>query len=106
LEDASRGIEMFNKLGIPIAGVVENMGSMILPDGTKLDIFGEGGGEAMANVYGLPFIGRIPLDPEVRINGDAGLPIIISKPDSKPAQIFKAMACDVASFISTLNLKD
>ena len=106
LEDASRGIEMFNKLKIPIAGVVENMGAMELPDGTMLDVFGEGGGEAMANAYGLPFIGRIPLDPNVRINGDAGKPIIISKPDSKPAQVFNDMACEVASFISRTNLEE
>lgn len=106
LEDASRGIEMFNKLKIPIAGVVENMGSMQLPDGTTLDVFGEGGGETMANVYGLPFIGRIPLDPEIRINGDEGKPIIISKPDSTPAQVFNNMACEVASFISRSNLEE
>lgn len=106
LEDASRGIEMFNKLKIPIAGVVENMGSMVLPDGTTLDVFGEGGGESMANAYGLPFIGRIPLDPEIRINGDEGKPIIISKPESIPAQVFNEMACEVASFISRTNLKE
>lgn len=106
LEDASRGIEMFNKLKIPIAGVVENMGSMQLPDGTTLDVFGEGGGESMANAYGLPFIGRIPLDPKIRIDGDEGRPIVISEPDSKPAQIFNDMACEVASFISRKNLEE
>ena len=106
LEDASRGVEMFNKLNIPIAGVVENMGSMTLPDGTILDVFGEGGGETMANAYGLPFIGRIPLDPQIRINGDAGLPVVITKPDSKPAKIFDDMAGEVASFISRINLKE
>jgi ATP-binding protein involved in chromosome partitioning len=106
LEDASRGIEMFNKLKIPIAGVVENMGSMILPDGSTLDVFGEGGGEAMANAYGLAFLGRLPLDPEIRINGDAGKPIVISQPDSKPAVIFNDIACEVASFISQINLKE
>jgi len=106
LEDASRAIEMFHKLNIPVAGVIENMGSMILPDGTTLDVFGEGGGEAMANVYGLPFLGRIPLDPDIRVNGDTGAPIVISKPESKPAFIFKEIACEVASFISRLNMKD
>ena len=106
LEDASRGIEMFNKLNIPIAGVVENMGPMILPDGSKLDVFGEGGGEAMANVYGLPFIGRIPLDPEIRKNGDIGQPIVIAEPQSKPAMVFNDLACEVAAFISQMNLKE
>jgi len=106
LEDASRGIEMFRKLEIPVAGVVENMGSMLLPDGTSLDVFGEGGGEAMANAYGLTFLGRIPLDPQIRIKGDTGQPIVISQPDSKPAQIFNSMACEVASFISRLSLEE
>ena len=106
LEDASRGIEMFRKLEIPVAGVVENMGSMLLPDGTSLDVFGEGGGEAMANAYGLTFLGRIPLDPQIRIKGDTGQPIVISQPDSKPAQIFNSMACEIASFISRLSIED
>jgi ATPases involved in chromosome partitioning len=106
LEDASRGIEMFRKLEIPVAGVVENMGSMLLPDGTSLDVFGEGGGEAMANAYGLTFLGRIPLDPQIRIKGDTGQPIVVSQPDSKPAQIFNSMACEVAAFISRLSLEE
>ncbi len=106
LEDASRGIEMFNKLNIPIAGVVENMSAMLLPDGSTLDVFGEGGGEVMANAYGLNFLGRIPLDPQIRIKGDTGQPIVISQPDSKPAQLFNDMACQVASFISQLNMKE
>lgn len=106
LEDASRGVEMFNKLNIPIAGVVENMSAMLLPDGSTLDIFGEGGGEVMANAYGLEFLGRIPLDPQIRIKGDSGQPIVISQPDSKPAQIFNDMACQIASFISQMSMKD
>lgn len=106
LEDASRGIEMFNKLNIPVAGVVENMSAMLLPDGSTLDIFGEGGGEVMANAYGLEFLGRIPLDPQIRIKGDSGQPIVISQPDSKPAQIFNDMACQIASFISQMSMKD
>jgi len=106
LEDASRGIEMFKKLEIPIAGVIENMGSMVLPDGTTLDVFGEGGGEAMANAYGLAFLGRIPLDPEIRKVGDAGEPIVISQPESTPAKKFVDIACEVASFISINNLKE
>lgn len=103
LDDASRGIEMFQKLEIPIAGVVENMGPMILPDGSTVEIFGQGGGEAMANAYGLPFLGRIALDPAIRISGDAGIPIIQQEPKSSTAAQFNAMACEVASFISQLN---
>lgn len=103
LDDAARGIEMFKKLQIPIAGVIENMGTMQLPDGTMINVFGEGGGEAMANVYGLPFLARIPLNPEIRINSDTGTPIVVSQPDSPAAGIFSTIACEVASFISQQN---
>lgn len=106
LEDASRGIEMFRKLNIPIAGVIENMASMVLPDGSTIDVFGEGGGEAMANAYGLAFLGRIPLDPEIRRVGDTGEPIVVSRSKSTPAKKFVDIACEVASFISVNNLKD
>lgn len=105
LDDASRGVEMFKKLEIPIAGVIENMGTIQLPDGTTLNVFGEGGGEAMANAYGLPFLARIPLNPEIRITSDAGTPIVVSQPDSTVAGIFSSIACEVASFISQQNLK-
>ncbi len=105
LDDASRGVEMFQKLKIPIAGVIENMGPMTLPDGTILDIFGEGGGEKMAAAYGLPFLGRIALDPEIRKYGDAGIPIIKQAPESAPAIQFNAIACELASFISRLNMQ-
>jgi ATP-binding protein involved in chromosome partitioning len=105
LDDASRGVEMFKKLEVPIAGVIENMSAMQLPDGTLLDVFGEGGGEVMSKSYGLPFLGRIPLNPEIRINSDAGTPIVISQPESAPAKILLNIACEVAAFISQQNLK-
>jgi len=105
LDDASRGVEMLQKLNIPIAGVIENMGPMILPDGSTLDIFGEGGGEQMAETYNLPFLGRIAVDPEIRKYGDAGIPIIKQSPDSSAAMQFNAIACEVASYLSQLNLK-
>ena len=103
LDDATRGMEMFKKLEIPIAGVIENMGAMQLPDGTIINVFGDGGGEAMANAYGLPFLARIPLNPEIRINSDAGTPVVVSQPDSQVAGIFSSIACEVASFISQQN---
>jgi ATP-binding protein involved in chromosome partitioning len=103
VDDASRGIEMFQKLNIPIAGVVENMGAMELPDGTFLDVFGSGGGEKMASKYGLAFLGKIPLDPNVRINGDKGTPIIVSNPDAKVSKKFISIAGKVAAYISQLN---
>jgi ATP-binding protein involved in chromosome partitioning len=105
VDDASRGIEMFQKLGIPIAGVVENMGGLELPDGTVIDVFGSGGGEDMANKYNLNFLGRIPLDPDVRIHGDSGNPIVISNPNAKASMIFSEIAGKITSYISQLVLK-
>ena len=105
IDDASRGIEMFEKLNIPIAGVVENMGGLELPDGTTLDVFGSGGGEEMAKKYGLDFLGSLPLDPNVRITGDNGTPIIVSHPDSKISNLFNNIAGKVASYISQLDRK-
>jgi len=103
LDDASRGIEMFQKLSIPIAGVIENMGSMHLPGGQVIEVFGEGGGEQMAKAYGLKFLGRIPLDPEIRVNSDAGKPIILQSPDSKTGKAINDIACKVAAFISEIH---
>jgi len=104
VDDASRGIEMFQKLDIPIAGVIENMGEMELPDGTVIDVFGRGGGEDMANKYNLNFLGRIPLDPDVRIQGDSGTPIVVSNPDAKVSVIFNSIVGKIASYISQLVL--
>ena len=106
LDDASRGIEMFKKLEIPIAGVIENMGAMEMPDGSKVDVFGEGGGEKLAEIYGLPFLGRIPLDPKMRVYSDSGKPIVVSEPESKISLLFNDIVYEVASYISRINLKD
>jgi len=105
VDDASRGIEMFQKLDIPIAGVIENMGGLELPDGTILDVFGSGGGEDMAKKYNLEFLGRIPLDPDVRIHGDLGKPIVVHKPDAKVSKIFIDIAGKIAAYISQLVLQ-
>jgi len=105
VDDASRGIEMFQKLNINIAGIIENMGGLELPDGTILDVFGSGGGEDMANKYNLNFLGRIPLDPDVRISGDSGTPIVVSKSNAKVSMIFNRIAGKIASYISQLVTK-
>ncbi|MGB2895440.1 MAG: Mrp/NBP35 family ATP-binding protein [Anaerolineales bacterium] len=88
IEDARRGLEMFRTMEIPILGVVENMSFLELPDGTHLDIFGQGGGESMAQDAGVPFLGTIPIEPAVREGGDLGTPIIISHPDTPSAATF------------------
>lgn len=100
IEDANRGLHMFNKLEIPILGVVENMSYLELPDGTKMEVFGAGGGEKLAADTGVPFIGKIPMDPDVRAGGDDGVPIVVSNPDAASAKALKKIAEDVAAQLS------
>lgn len=100
LEDASRGLEMFNSLNVPILGVVENMSYLILPDGSKMDVFGTGGGERMAAHYNVPFLGKIPMNPNVRIGGDEGKPIVASDPDSDTAIALREISERIAAQIS------
>ncbi len=100
LEDATRGLEMFRQLNVPVLGVVENMSYLELPDGTRMDVFGNGGGERMALKTGVPFIGAIPMDPAVRIGGDGGVPIVVSAPESAAARALVAVAQDIAAKLS------
>ncbi|MBI3159857.1 MAG: Mrp/NBP35 family ATP-binding protein [Chloroflexi bacterium] len=106
LEDARRGLEMFRQLSVPILGVVENMSYLELPDGSRMDIFGSGGGEKMAAEAGVDFIGAIPMDASVRVGGDSGLPIVISQPESPAAQALRAIAAETALRASMLALKN
>lgn len=93
LVDVRRGILMFNKLNIPILGIVENMSYLDMPgvDG-KVDIFGRGGGRRMAERFEVPFLGEIPIDPRIRIGGDNGNPIVKSDPQSAAAKAFSEIA--------------
>jgi ATP-binding protein involved in chromosome partitioning len=97
LEDASRGLNMFKQLEVPILGVVENMSYLDLPDGTRMDLFGSGGGEAMAKVTETTFLGQIPIDQNVRIGGDTGKPIVASYPDSTVAKAIQEIAQKIAA---------
>jgi ATP-binding protein involved in chromosome partitioning len=100
LEDASRGLEMMKTLEVPIIGIVENMSYLTLPDGSKMDVFGEGGGQALAEHYDVPFLGGIPMNPTVRIGGDTGKPIVITDPESDAAKALTAVAEAVAAKVS------
>jgi ATP-binding protein involved in chromosome partitioning len=100
LDDARRGLEMFRQLDVPIFGVVENMSFLELPDGSRMDIFGSGGGERLAHEAGVPFIGAVPIDPAVRTGGDNGEPVTAAQPDSAVARALTRVAMDVAAKIS------
>ena len=104
LEDAGRGLNMFKTLEVPILGIVENMSYLELPDGTHMDIFGTGGGEHLAQMTGTPFLGKIPMDQNVRIGGDTGRPIIVSHPDSPVAKALREIAESLAAKVSVAAL--
>lgn len=100
LDDARRGLEMFRQLDVPLFGVVENMSYLELPDGSRMDIFGAGGGERLAREAGIPFIGAVPMDSSVRQGGDNGKPVVIAHPESPVAKALVAIADDVVAKIN------
>ncbi len=95
LIDVRRGILMFEKLNIPVIGIVENMSYLNIPGGKTMDIFGRGGGKAMADKFKVPFLGEIPIDPEIRKSGDSGVPIVESDPDCAASLAFMKIADEV-----------
>lgn len=105
LEDASRGLEMFRELNVPILGIVENMSFLELPDGTRMDVFGAGGGKALADAAGVDYLGEIPMDPAVRVGGDSGTPVVISRPESASARSLISLAEQVAAKLSVAALQ-
>ncbi len=105
LEDASRGLQMFKQLDVPILGVVENMSYLELPDGTRMDVFGSGGGEELARTSGEAFLGSIPMDPVVRQGGDQGKPIVVTHPDSATSLALVSVARATAAKLSILSFQ-
>ena len=107
LADALKGLRMFEKLEVPILGIVENMGPYTDPKtGQKIVFFGEGGGQRMAQRLKVPFLGSVPLDPNVREGGDAGKPIVANKADAAAAVALNQIARQVAARISVINLEE
>lgn len=103
LEDATKAVSMFDKLHVPVFGVVENMSYFVCPHcGERTDVFGHGGAHEAADDLGLEFLGEIPLDAATRVAGDEGVPIIESQPDSPQGQAFLALAEKVAARCSVL----
>ncbi len=74
LDDCIRAVRMFQQLGAPILGIVENMSYMPMPDGSTIDLFGRGGAQRAAEKLGVPYLGELPLFPELRLNSDTGKP--------------------------------
>src|SRR5690242_19963693 len=100
--DVRRALRMFETVAIPILGIVENMSYFIPPDmpDKRYNIFGEGGGQRLAEEYNVPFLGEVPLGMEVREAGDAGVPVVISDPGSQQAKAFRRVAEEVARQVS------
>lgn len=97
---------MFQQLGVTVLGLVENMSYFIPPDlpNRRYDIFGSGGGEALAAEMGVPLLGQVPLELPVREGGDLGQPILIADPQSASAQALRAIAQQVAARVSVAAL--
>jgi ATP-binding protein involved in chromosome partitioning len=89
---ARKGIAMFEKVNVPILGIVENMSYFVTPNGERVEIFGHGGGRAEAQRRHLPFLGEIPIFTEIRESGDAGMPVVAGRPDGPAAAVFMALA--------------
>jgi ATP-binding protein involved in chromosome partitioning len=96
LIDARRGISMFNRVNVPVLGIVENMSYFLCPEcGTRSDIFGHGGARREAQRLGVPFLGEVPLHMDIREKSDAGLPVVATMPDGPHARIYRDIAARV-----------
>jgi len=92
LLDVKRGIKMFDKLKVPILGLVDNMSFFQSDDGKNYNIFGDGGVEKVANDYKKDFLGKIPIDIDLRVAADTGKPLFAKNPDHKISKIFQEIA--------------
>lgn len=96
LIDARRGVAMFQKVDVPILGIVENMSYFVCPNcGTRHDIFAHGGARAEAGRVGVPFLGEVPLTMEIRERADSGMPILVVEPDGVHARLYRDIAAKV-----------
>jgi len=100
LLDARKGLNMFRKVGVPVLGIVENMSYYICPNcGHREDVFAHGGAEKTAEQMGCPFLGAIPLDIAIRLNADAGTPIVVTDPEGAHTKAYLAIADGVLAQI-------
>jgi ATP-binding protein involved in chromosome partitioning len=106
LLDSRKGLRMFQQLKVPVLGMVENMSYFIpedMPD-RQYDIFGSGGGEKMAQELGVPLLGCVPLEIQLREGGDTGIPVVVSHPESASAKALVAIAQQIAAKVSVAAL--
>jgi len=89
---AARAAEMAAKVDLELLGVIENMSGFTAPDGQRFTIFGEGGGQLLADELDVPLLGKVPLSEELRIHADSGTPLVLEEPDSPAAQAIRAAA--------------
>jgi len=98
LLDVRKSIAFGRAVNLRIVGIVENMSGMVCPHcGKRIDVFKTGGGEAAAKELGLPFLGRIPLDPRIVVGGDDGKPFVLEHPDSPAAEAFAHIVAEIKS---------
>ncbi len=106
IADVRRALRMFETVAIPVLGIIENMSYFIAPDtGTRYNIFGEGGGAKLAEMYHVPLLGTVPIGIEVREGGDNGVPVVVSHPDSPQALAFRRVSEEVARRVSIEAMK-
>ncbi|NUN69852.1 MAG: iron-sulfur cluster carrier protein ApbC [Bacteroidetes bacterium] len=103
LADARRGMAMFQKVNVPILGVVENMSYFVSASGERENIFDNGGGKRVADQFSVPFLGEIPIYTKIRAGSDNGRPVTDAEPDSEPSRIFRTIAKNLAAQISISN---
>jgi ATP-binding protein involved in chromosome partitioning len=104
LIDARKGLHMFEKVQVPVLGILENMSWFSPPDlpERRYHIFGKGGGQRTAAELGVDFLGEVPIDPRIVEGGDAGRPIVLEAPDSEAARAFRELAGRVARKLAVL----
>jgi ATP-binding protein involved in chromosome partitioning len=103
LLDAKKGLQMFEKVSVPVLGIVENMATYHCPScGHEAHIFGQHGGERLAEACGVPLLGSMPLDLGIREQADSGRPTMVAAPNSKVAALYRAMACKLGASLALL----
>lgn len=98
LHDVRKGMMMFQKVNVPLLGIIENMSYYVCAHcGTREEIFSHGGGQRAAEKLGIPFLGNIPIDPAIRAGGDSGMPLVVGNPDSPQSKAFRSIAEKIQS---------